>query len=312
MTAKLPPLDRKATRAAETLLAAMPGRGEGLGQAGPALVRWAAVRGQPRPVAQRPTLTLFAATHGGHRADPKREADVLAALAAGGMPVNFACGEAGVGLRAFELALDHPTPDVREKDALSERDCAATIAFGMEALAEGPDVVLLSHTQSPGAAWAGLCVFAALDPEGEAHWRASDPDIDRAFGRLGRARDPLEALRRFGGRDTAAMVGAVLAARAQKALVILDGWGAAAAYRVCQALDREAVSHCVFADGERRLALPNALFPPGVPIVDCPKIRCAAADDAGGIAAVAAFVQLKTAAAIMAKAPTAKQLGLDA
>jgi nicotinate-nucleotide--dimethylbenzimidazole phosphoribosyltransferase len=312
LCAQLPDLDAKAARAMQTLIAALPGQGQDLGALGPALSRWAAVRGQAKPVAQRPALTLFSATHGGHDADPKREADILAALAAGGMPVNFACGEAGVGLRAFELALDHPTPDIRESDALSERDCAATIAFGMEALADGPDVVLLSNTPSPGAVWSGLCVFAALEPEGEPHWRAQDPGLDRALTRIGRSREPLDVLRRLGGRDIAAMTGAILAARAQKAFVILDGWGAAAAHRVVQTLDPDAATHCVLAEGERTLALPGSILPPGVPLEPTPRLRCSAASDAFGLAAVASFVQLKTAAAIVAKAPPAKQLGLDA
>jgi nicotinate-nucleotide--dimethylbenzimidazole phosphoribosyltransferase len=309
---QLPPLDAKAGRAAQALIQALPGRGAHLGALGPALVRWASVRGQAKPIAQRPALTLFAATHGDGTTDPKREADVLAALAAGGMPVNFACGEAGVGLRAFELALDHPTPDPVSTDSLSERDCAATIAFGMEALADGPDVVLLSHTPSPGAQWAGLAVCAALGPDSENHWRERDPRLETALKRSWPERDPLFVLRSLGGRDIAAMTGAILAARAQKALVILEGWGAAAAYRVCEALDPGATEHCVYAEGERTFQMPGSPFPPGVPLETCPKLRCAATNGAYGMAAVSAFVQLRTAATVVAKAPPAKQLGLDA
>jgi nicotinate-nucleotide--dimethylbenzimidazole phosphoribosyltransferase len=312
LTAQLPPLDQKAGRAAKALLEALPGGGSHLGSVATALVRWASIRGEAKPIAQRPTLTLFAATHGGEGDDPKREADILAALAAGGMPVNFACGETGVGLRAFELALDHPTPDITEADSLSERDCAATIAFGMEALADGPDVVLLSNLPSLGGQRAGLAICAALDPESENHWRERDPRIEMALKRFWPDRNPLQVLRRLGGRDIAAMTGAILAARAQRALVILDGWGAAAAYRVCQMLDSESVAHCIFAEGERTLRMPGSPFPPGIPIEGCPKLRCSATDAAYGLAAVGAFVQLKTAALIAGKAPSARQLGLSA
>jgi nicotinate-nucleotide--dimethylbenzimidazole phosphoribosyltransferase len=312
LTQQFPPLDAKAGRAARALIDALPDQGRHLGEMASALARWAEVRGTAKPIAQRPALTLFAATHGGHIASAKREADILAALAAGGMPVNFACGEAGVGLRAFELALDHPTPDSAVEDSLNERDCAATIAFGMEALADGPDVVLLSHTPSPGAQWAGLAVCAALDRESENHWRERDDRIEAALRRTWPDRSPLNVLRSFGGRDVSAMVGAILAARAQKALVILDGWGAAAAYRVCELLDKDAVSHCVYAEGQRTLTMPGSPFPPAIPIEGLPKLRCTAADNAYGMAAVAALNQLKTAAAIASKAPTEKQLGLDA
>lgn len=309
---QLPPPDAKAGRATRALIQALPGQGACLGAVGPALIRWAEARGEVKPIAQRPALTLFAATHGGQGVDPKREADILAALAAGGMPVNFACGEAGVGLRAFELALDHPTPDPTLEDTLTERDCAATIAFGMEALADGPDIVLLSNTPSPGSQWAGLAMCAALDREAESHWRERDPRMELALRRTWPERDPLKTLMAIGGRDIAAMTGAILAARAQKALVILDGWGAAAAFMVCRALDAGAVTHCVFAEGERTLQMPGSPFPQGIPFEGGPKIRCAAADNAYGMAAVSALTQLKTAAAIVAKAPTIKQLGLDA
>jgi nicotinate-nucleotide--dimethylbenzimidazole phosphoribosyltransferase len=309
---QFPALDAKAGRAARTLLEALPANGAHLGALGLSMVRWAEVAGQAKPVSLRPALVLFAATHSDPKTDPKHEADVLAALAAGGMPVNFACGEAGAGLRALELALDHPTPDPTVEDTLSERDCAATMAFGMEALADGPDVVLLSHTPSPGAQWAGLAICAALDRDSENHWRERDPRIEAALRRTWPDRDPLSVLRRIGGRDLAAMVGAILAARAQKALVILDGWGAAAAYRICRWLDPGSVAHCLYAEGERTLQMPGSPFPPGVPVEDCPKIRCSAPDDAYGMASVQAFVQLKAAAMILAKAPPARQLGLSA
>lgn len=312
LTQQLPQLDAKSGRAMTTIVTSLPDKGAHLGGAAAALERWAEVRGTVRPIAQRPTLTLFAATHDGHTASAKRQADILAALAAGGMPVNFACGEAGVGLRAFELALDHPTPDPVVEDTLSERDCAATIAFGMEALADGPDVVLLSHTPSPGAPWAGMAICAALHLDSANPWPTLDRRLAAALKRIGGERDPLFLLRAFGGRDCAAMTGAILAARAQKALVILDGWGAAAAYRVCHRMDADSVAHCVFADGAATLQLANAQTTQDIPLRDCPSLRCTATDDAYGMAAVAALVQLKTAAAIAAKAPSAKQLGLDA
>ena len=62
-------------------------------------------------------------------------------------------------------------------------------------------------------------------------------------GHLG---DPLEVLRRLGGREIAAMAGAILAARMNRIPVIVDGYVATAAAAVLHALDPAALDHCLF------------------------------------------------------------------
>ncbi len=59
--------------------------------------------------------------------------------------------------------------------------------------------------------------------------------------------DPLELLRRLGGRELAAMAGAILAARLQRVPVLLDGYVATAAAAVLHALRPDALDHCVAA-----------------------------------------------------------------
>jgi nicotinate-nucleotide--dimethylbenzimidazole phosphoribosyltransferase len=57
--------------------------------------------------------------------------------------------------------------------------------------------------------------------------------------------DPLEVLRRLGGRELAAMAGAILAARLQNVPVLLDGYVATAAAAVLHAMRADALDHCV-------------------------------------------------------------------
>ena len=57
--------------------------------------------------------------------------------------------------------------------------------------------------------------------------------------------DPLEVLARLGGREIAAMAGAILAARLQKVPVVLDGFVVCSAAAVLQALDTAALDHCL-------------------------------------------------------------------
>jgi nicotinate-nucleotide--dimethylbenzimidazole phosphoribosyltransferase len=54
-------------------------------------------------------------------------------------------------------------------------------------------------------------------------------------------------LRRVGGREFAAIAGAILAARMEKIPVLLDGFATTAAAAVLYAVDRTALDHCMFS-----------------------------------------------------------------
>jgi nicotinate-nucleotide--dimethylbenzimidazole phosphoribosyltransferase len=180
------------------------------------IVGWiAAWRGAARVL--RPVIALYAGAHAG----AGDVADVRArmeAIAAGGAPVSRAAQHLGAGLDVFDLAVDRPV----SAEGMSERECAATMAFGMEALAKQPDLLIL------GAFGAG--VEAAASALLEALER------DRT--------QPLESLRRFGGRQAAAIAGAILAAGVQRTPVLLDGAAALAAAAVLHSLEPAAIAHC--------------------------------------------------------------------
>ena len=61
----------------------------------------------------------------------------------------------------------------------------------------------------------------------------------------GHLSDPLEVLRRLGGREIAAMAGAILAARMQKIPVIIDGYVATTAAAILRAANPAALDHCL-------------------------------------------------------------------
>ncbi len=68
-----------------------------------------------------------------------------------------------------------------------------------------------------------------------------------AVARICRGNDPLEVLRRLGGREIAAMVGALLAARMERVPVVVDGFVTTAAAAVLHAMRADAIDHCLFA-----------------------------------------------------------------
>ena len=217
------------------------------------------ITGRP-PVVNRPSVALFAGTHGiARRIKPGAQATdaeaFVAACGTGHAPVNHLCSANGFGLKVYDLALDVPTGDMAAEPALDARGCAATLAFGMEAIAGGTDLVVVGAARSAGqdAVAAALVTSCVKDGRADEVARglggAAWPAVQAAVSLHGDAlHDPLETLRRVGGREFAALVGAILAARVERVPVILDGVAALAAASVLHALAPEAVSHCLLAE----------------------------------------------------------------
>ncbi len=173
-----------------------------------------------------------------------------------GQPINQICGNLGLGLKVFELALEIPTADIASGPAMDEAACAATIAFGMEAI-HGTDLLCLGE-MGIGNTTIAAAIYRALYGGTASDWVGRGTGVDDA-GLTRKAEvveaavtlhgdhlaDPLEVLRRLGGREIAAMVGAILAARIERIPVILDGYVVCAAAAVLHALDPAALDHCV-------------------------------------------------------------------
>ncbi|MGQ7792815.1 nicotinate-nucleotide--dimethylbenzimidazole phosphoribosyltransferase [Faunimonas sp. B44] len=223
----------------------------------------AAWQGRPRPAVTRPLVAVFAANHGiAERAVSAYPQAVTRQMvqnfAVGGAAINQICKAYELGLKVFELALDMPTPDIVEADAFSEAECAATIAYGMEAIAGGVDLLCLGEMGIANTAVAAA-VYHALYGGEAADWVGRGTGVDdrglarkaeavaASVARIGPGRDPLEVLRRVGGREVAAMVGAILAARMERVPVIVDGFVTSAAAAIVHAADPRAIDHCLFA-----------------------------------------------------------------
>lgn len=204
--------------------------------------------GKTPPAVNRPVVALYAGARQG--VGPRGWArERLEAIAAGGATVSRLAGVQGAGLEAFDLAIDRPSPDMVAKASMSEKEAAATMAFGMEALAKQPDLLIPGViVAEPARTAAAVCL--ALFGGGASDW-SDDPEavaaaVARAQGE-GMGDDPLEILRQLGGRETAAVAGAILAARVQKVPVLLDGYAACAAAAIVQAIEPTAIDHCFAA-----------------------------------------------------------------
>jgi len=248
------------------------------------LVEWlAAWQGKPQPSVDRPLVCVFAASHGvaargvsAYPSDVNRQ--MLDNFAVGGAAINQICAALGLGFKVFDLALDLPTKDIAADAAMDEKACVATMAFGMEALAGGTDLLGVGE-MGIGNTTVAAAIYAALYGGPVETWvgRGTGVDdeglrrkvsvvsaaLDRHQGHLD---DPLEILRRLGGRDIAAMAGAILAARLQRVPVVLDGYVATAAAALLHALDTRALDHCIAghlsAEGAHRKVLERLNKPP--------------------------------------------------
>ncbi|MBL8599413.1 MAG: nicotinate-nucleotide--dimethylbenzimidazole phosphoribosyltransferase [Devosia sp.] len=225
------------------------------------LARW---QGKSPPTLDNPMVAIFAGNHGvtdqGVSAFPRDvTAQMVANFTAGGAAISQICALHELNLRVFELALELPTGDITLAPAMDDRMCAATVAYGMEAIAGRPDCLAIGE-MGIGNTTIAAALFAALYGGSGADWvgRGTGVDdaglvrkadaVDRAlaFHREGLS-DPLAILARLGGREIAAMLGALVAARHQKIPVLVDGFVATSAAAIAHAVNPEAIDHCVFA-----------------------------------------------------------------
>lgn len=214
------------------------------------------------PTLERPLVLVFAGNHGvvaqGVSAYPGEvTAQMVANFKAGGAAINQLCNAYGAQLKVIPIELDRPTADFTQAPAMSESECAAALSIGSSALAPDADLLItgemgIGNTTTAAALGAALFGGTAAEWVGrgtgvdDAGLKRKAAAVDSALKLHGAAlADPLEALRRVGGRELAAITGAVAAARQHRVPVVLDGFVATAAAAVLQRLDRTGLDHCI-------------------------------------------------------------------
>jgi nicotinate-nucleotide--dimethylbenzimidazole phosphoribosyltransferase len=221
-------------------------------------------------------IAIFAGNHGvtarGVSAFPASvTAQMVANFTGGGAAISQICALHGFNLRVFELALDLPTGDITVEPAMDDKTCAATIAYGMEAIAGQPDLLAIGE-MGIGNTTVAATLYAALYGGNGADWVGRGTGVDdQGLGRKATAVDaalarhhaelvdPLSILARLGGREIAAMLGAIIAARQQKIPVIVDGFVATSAAAIAHAINPRAIDHCLFAHVSAETAHARAL-----------------------------------------------------
>ncbi|HEX2580353.1 MAG TPA: nicotinate-nucleotide--dimethylbenzimidazole phosphoribosyltransferase [Dongiaceae bacterium] len=271
----LPPLDETAREQASARNAQLTKPAGSLGRLEELTLWLAAVQRRALPRIDHPRVAVFAGNHGvarrGVSAFPQDvTVQMVANFQRGGAAVNQLCRNADADLRVYELNLTEPTEDFTERPAMSEEECCRAMAYGMMAVEPGVDLLCvgemgIGNTTSAAALAAGLFGGTGLDWAGPGTGVAGDAllrkieVIDRGLARhADRRGDPLAILQCLGGRELAAMAGAVIAARMAGVPVLLDGFTTCVAAAVLEkmragALDHCCVAHCSAEPGHRRL-----------------------------------------------------------
>lgn len=217
-------------------------------------------QGTEKPRAANPQIVIFAGNHGvtakGVSAFPAEvTVQMVANFAHGGAAINQLAKAFGAKLDVHALDLDHPTADFTEGPAMSEAEVVTAFAKGMEAVDPKADLFVAGE-MGIGNTTVAAALAAALF--GGAGWAGRGTGVDDAGLQRKEAAiaaglnchaaamgDPLEILRCLGGREIAAMAGAILGARLARVPVILDGFIACAAASVLEKAAPGALDHCI-------------------------------------------------------------------
>lgn len=240
----------------------------------------------PRPRIDHARILVFAGNHGvcaqGVNLFPQEvTVQMVANFHAGGAAINQLARAAGAGLEVVALDLDRPTQDFTEAPAMTEAEVLAAMARGAAAadaaIAGGAQVLAFGEMGIGNSTIAAALACARFGGRPE-DWVGPGTGAD-AEGVARKARavaaglarhrpdpaDGLGLLAAFGGREQAAIAGAVLAARVAGVPVILDGFICTAAAAVLSAtpgaLDHCLAGHCSAEPGHARLLAALGLDP---------------------------------------------------
>ena len=272
--AALPAADEGARAAAAQRQAQLTKPAGSLGRLEEIAIFMAGWQGRERPRIERGRAIVFAGNHGvaarGVSAFPAAvTAQMVANFLAGGAAINALAADAGLSLAVVALDLDRPTADFTRRPAMDAGECVTALEAGAAAIGDA-DLLVLGE-MGIGNSTAAAALAAASFGGGGADWAGPGTGVDAGgitrkievvdaglavhAGALDR---PCEILRRLGGREIAAIAGALLAARLRGIPVVLDGFIATAALaplaRAAPGIvDHCLAGHCSAEPGHRRL-----------------------------------------------------------
>ena len=221
-------------------------------------------QGQEKPELNNPACVIFAGNHGvaalGVSAFPAEvTAQMVGNFAAGGAAINQLTRAAGASLDVVALDLDQPTADFTQGPAMRHDETLAAMASGAAAIPEGTDILLVGEMGIANTTSAAAVGLACLGGSAE-DWVGPGTGIDADGVKLkadvisrGLAANSalmssgIDVLSAVGGRELAAIAGAVLAARHRGIPVLLDGFISSASALPLLMDNPAALDHCLIS-----------------------------------------------------------------
>ena len=225
-------------------------------------VWYAGWRADPRPAITAPQVIIFAGNHGvtarGISAFPAEvTAQMVMNFDHGGAAINQLSKAFGATMTVHALDLDRPTADFTARAAMTGAELLSALATGWAAVDPMADLLVtgemgIGNTTVAAAVAAGLFGGTGHDWVGRGTG-VDDAGLIRKTGvvdeglalHAAQLSDPLAVLACLGGRELAAMAGAIAAARHHRIPVILDGFICCAAAAVLDRCTPGALDHCV-------------------------------------------------------------------
>lgn len=266
--------DRIAMAAAEVRQAALTKPPGSLGRLEELAIFMAGLQGTDRPVLDHAQAIVFAGNHGicAQGVNPYPQSvtqQMVANFEAGGAAINQICRATGAALSVVALDLDRPTADFTQGPAMVEAETLDAMARGAAAVDPQAHVLVVGEMGIGNSTIAAALARATFGGTA-ADWVGRGTGSDAAGMSLkarvieaGMTRhpqslgDPFAVLTTFGGREQAAICGAILVARKLQIPVILDGFictaAAATLHPLGGVLDHCIVGHVSAEPGHKRL-----------------------------------------------------------
>ena len=273
LLSKAPPQDEGAVAQAQDRNGQLTKPPGALGRLEDLAIWYAGWRGTATPKLEAPQVIIFAGNHGvcaqGVSAfPPEVTVQMVANFEHGGAAINQLSKAFGARMDVHALDLDTPTQDFTQAPAMTEDEVVSALASGWEAVDAASDLVVTGE-MGIGNTTSAAAIANALFGGDAADWTGRGTGVDDA-GLVRKTEvvaagvaahgsdDALEILRCLGGRELAAMAGAIASARAHRIPVILDGFICSAAAAVLHqaaagALDHTVSGHLSAEGAHRRL-----------------------------------------------------------
>ena len=217
----------------------------------------------------KPTITnahclIFAGNHGvadkGVSAYPSEvTAQMVENFKNGGAAINQLCDLADIRLSVIPIDLENPTKDFSEELAMRKSEVISAMQLGFQSVPSGCDLLVLGEMGISNTTSATAISCAIYDETVESmtglgtglnrkQLSKKISIIKSAIQLHGRKfTNAVELLSCYGGRETSALVGSIIAARLKSIPVLLDGFVCTAAAASLTLYSKKILDHCLIS-----------------------------------------------------------------